>query len=65
VVLSFHYSILLRNTQGRKLLINTVLKIKLIKRGISELGKKNECSSEKAVRTSQGNIMRITNKNIT
>jgi hypothetical protein len=27
----------LRNTQGRKLLINTMLKAKLIKRGISEL----------------------------
>jgi hypothetical protein len=28
---------MLRNTWGRKLLINTVLKIKLIKRGIPEL----------------------------
>jgi hypothetical protein len=28
----------LRNTQGRKLLINTVLKIKLIERGLPELG---------------------------
>jgi hypothetical protein len=37
VVLSFHNSILLRNTQGRKLLINTVLKTKLIERGIPEL----------------------------
>jgi hypothetical protein len=36
VVLSFHNSILLRNTQGRKLLINTVLKTKLIERGIPE-----------------------------
>jgi hypothetical protein len=38
VVLSFHNSILLRNTWGRKLLINTVLKIKLIEGGIPELG---------------------------
>jgi hypothetical protein len=38
VVLSFHNSILLRNTRGRKLLINTVLKIKLIEGGIPELG---------------------------
>jgi hypothetical protein len=38
VVLSFHNSILLRHTQGRKLLINTILKAKLIERGISELG---------------------------
>jgi hypothetical protein len=38
VVLSFHNSILLRRTQGRKLLINTMLKAKLIKRGILELG---------------------------
>jgi hypothetical protein len=37
VVLSFHDSILLRNAQGRKLLINLMLKAKLIKRGISEL----------------------------
>jgi hypothetical protein len=37
VVLSFHDSILLRNTRGEKLLINTVLKTKLIKRGISKL----------------------------
>jgi hypothetical protein len=37
VVLSFHDSILLRNTWGRKLLINPMLKAKLIKRGISEL----------------------------
>jgi hypothetical protein len=37
VVLSFHDSIPLRNTQGRKLLINIMLKAKLIKRGISEL----------------------------
>jgi hypothetical protein len=37
VVLSFHNSILLRNTQGGKLLINAMLKAKLIKRGISEL----------------------------
>jgi hypothetical protein len=38
VVLSFHNSILLRNKQGRKLLINTMLKTKLIERGIPELG---------------------------
>jgi hypothetical protein len=37
VVLSFHDSILLRNTRGGKLLINTMLKAKLIKRVISEL----------------------------
>jgi hypothetical protein len=36
-VLSFHDSILLRNARGRKLLINLMLKAKLIKRGISEL----------------------------
>jgi hypothetical protein len=36
-VLSFHDSILLRNTWGGELLINTMLKIKLIKRGIPEL----------------------------
>jgi hypothetical protein len=36
-VLSFYDSILLRNAQGRKLLINVMLKTKLIKRGISEL----------------------------
>jgi hypothetical protein len=38
VVLSFHNSILLRNTRGGKLLINTMLKVKLIKRGIPKLG---------------------------
>jgi hypothetical protein len=37
VVLSFHDSILLRNARGEKLLINPMLKAKLIKRGISEL----------------------------
>jgi hypothetical protein len=37
VVLSFHDSILLRNEQGGELLINTVLKAKLIERGIPEL----------------------------
>jgi hypothetical protein len=37
VVLLFHNSILLRHTQGRKLLINTMLKAKLIARGILEL----------------------------
>jgi hypothetical protein len=37
VVLSFHDSILLRNARGGKLLINPMLKAKLIKRGISEL----------------------------
>jgi hypothetical protein len=38
VVLSFHDFILLWNTWGRKLLINIVLKTKLIERDISELG---------------------------
>jgi hypothetical protein len=37
VALSFHNSILLRNVRGRKLLINTMLQAKLIKKGISEL----------------------------
>jgi hypothetical protein len=37
VVLSFHDSILLRNVQGGKLLINSMLKAKLIKGGIFEL----------------------------
>jgi hypothetical protein len=37
VVLSFNDSILLRNTRGRKLLINTMVKAKLIKKGIHEL----------------------------
>jgi hypothetical protein len=36
-VLSFHDFILLRNARGEKLLINTMLQAKLIKRGISEL----------------------------
>jgi hypothetical protein len=36
-VLSFHEPILLRNTWGGELLINTMLKVKLIKRGIPEL----------------------------
>jgi hypothetical protein len=36
-LLSFHVSILLRNARGGKLLINPMLKAKLIKRGISEL----------------------------
>jgi hypothetical protein len=38
VVLSFHDSILLRNTWGRELLINTVHNTKLIERGIPKLG---------------------------
>jgi hypothetical protein len=38
VILLFHDSILLRNTRGRKLLINTVFKTKQIERDISELG---------------------------
>jgi hypothetical protein len=38
VVLAFHNSILLRNTRGRKLLINTMLKAKLMERCNSELG---------------------------
>jgi hypothetical protein len=33
----FHNSILLGQTQGKKLLINTMLKAKLIERGIREL----------------------------
>jgi hypothetical protein len=37
VVLSFSDSILLRNVRGGKLLINLMLKAKLIERGISEL----------------------------
>jgi hypothetical protein len=37
-VLSFDYSILLRNTRGKELLINTMLMAKLIKWGIPELG---------------------------
>jgi hypothetical protein len=37
-VLLFHDSILLRNTWGGELLINTILKAKLIKRGIPKLG---------------------------
>jgi hypothetical protein len=37
VVLLFHNSILLRNARGGKLLINAILKAKLIKRDISEL----------------------------
>jgi hypothetical protein len=36
VVLSFHDFILLRNARGGKLLINPMLKAKLIERGISE-----------------------------
>jgi hypothetical protein len=38
MVLSFHDSILLRNTCGGEQLINIVLKAKLIERGIPELG---------------------------
>jgi hypothetical protein len=37
VVLLFHNSILLRHTQGKKLLINTMVKAKLIERGIPKL----------------------------
>jgi hypothetical protein len=37
VVLSFNNSILLRYTRGKKLLINTMLKAKLIERGSPEL----------------------------
>jgi hypothetical protein len=37
-ILSFHDSILLRNMWSGKLLINTILKTKLIKRGIPKLG---------------------------
>jgi hypothetical protein len=38
VVLLFYDSILLRNTWGGELLINTIFKTKLIERGITELG---------------------------
>jgi hypothetical protein len=38
VILSFQNSILLRHTRGKKLLINTMPKAKLIERGIPELG---------------------------
>jgi hypothetical protein len=37
-VLSFHNSILLRHTRGRKLLINIMLKAKLFERGVPEFG---------------------------
>jgi hypothetical protein len=37
VILTFHESILLRNVRGGKLLINPILKAKLIKRDIFEL----------------------------
>jgi hypothetical protein len=37
VILSFHNSILLRDTRGRELLINIMRKVKLIERGIPEL----------------------------
>jgi hypothetical protein len=37
VVLSLHNSILLRNARGEKLLLNTMLTAKSIKKGISEL----------------------------
>jgi hypothetical protein len=48
-VLLFHNSILLRYTRGRKLLINTMLKAKLIKRGIPELGLNDTVNSFQAV----------------
>jgi hypothetical protein len=38
VILSFHDSIMLRNMRGRELLINTMLKAKLIERDIPKLG---------------------------
>jgi hypothetical protein len=38
VILLLHDSILLRNTWGGELLINTVLKAKMIESGIPELG---------------------------
>jgi hypothetical protein len=37
-VVLLHNSILLRHTWGRKLLMNTMLKTKLIERGIPKLG---------------------------
>jgi hypothetical protein len=43
VVLLFYIFILLRDTRGRKLLINTMLKAKLIERDILELDEKNKC----------------------
>jgi hypothetical protein len=46
-ILSFHDFILLRNTWGRELLINTMLKTKLIERDIPELREKNECNHKK------------------
>jgi hypothetical protein len=49
VVLSFHNSILSGHTRGRKLLINTLLKQKLIERGIPELGPIVTVSSFQAV----------------
>jgi hypothetical protein len=50
VVLSFHNFILLRHTRGRKLLINTILKAKLIERGIPELSPIITMNSFQAVR---------------
>jgi hypothetical protein len=45
----FHNSILFGHTQGRKLLINTMLKAKLIERGITELGPMVTANSFQAV----------------
>jgi hypothetical protein len=50
VVLTFHNSILLRNTWGRKLLINTMLKAKLIERCIPALSHIVTVNSFQAVR---------------
>jgi hypothetical protein len=50
VVLTFHNSILLRNTQGRKLLKNTMLKAKLIERCIPALNHIVTVNSFQAVR---------------
>jgi hypothetical protein len=45
----FHNSILFGHTQGRKVLINTMLKAKLIERGITELGPMVTANSFQAV----------------
>jgi hypothetical protein len=50
MILSFYNSILLRHMRDRKLLINTMLKAKLIERGIPELGPIVPVNSFQAVR---------------
>jgi hypothetical protein len=49
VVLSFHNSILLRYTLGKKILINTMLKAKLIERSIPKLGLNVTANSYQAI----------------